>query len=219
MERMRLILQVPKLCRGLLLVTALCIPISASADMLDIIRCQKAFAKAGTYFATRAINAELKCLSQVALCELQCDVGFFGECTSSQPSSNPVYEECLRASDSFCEAQEVKVDNAEVRKQRRIYNACNRLSHEEICGGAMLPGLSFRVLDAGCQELYPGYECSLLSLLECVGGVREQRLTERISELLNPRGAAALQRRGRRSHGTPDSPQGEAADTTCPADL
>jgi hypothetical protein len=52
--------------------------------------------------------------------------------------------------------------------------------------------LSFATLNAGCQALIPGYQCSLQGVIDCVGGPLEQTLVEQTAELLDPRSQEAL---------------------------
>jgi hypothetical protein len=189
---------------ALLLFVALFLTASASvvdADIAELVRCQKKFARKGAQFANRTIQATLKCTTAVTECQVQCEQGVFGPpcetnpppcCDPEDPGSNPAYGTCMADADEECDKQAERIAAFELKKQDGIFAKCSVLTEEELCG-AQTPGLNFAALNAGCLALDPGYECSLLSLMNCVGGPLENALTDEISGLLSPRAGEAVQ--------------------------
>jgi hypothetical protein len=182
--------------RGFVIVLALCFPLSAEADISDLVRCQSRFAVAGARFANRSIKLTLKCANAISSCQIQCEQGAFGPpceeppvppcCDPDDPNSNAAYEACLDEADVLCQEKAEKIEAEELKKQQRITIACDDLTQEELCG-AQTTGLNFATLNAGCLALDPNYECTLPELLNCVGGPLERLLTDQISALLDPR--------------------------------
>jgi hypothetical protein len=182
--------------RGFLIVLALCVPLSAEADIRDLVRCQNRFAHAGARFANRSIKLTLKCANAISECQIQCEEGVFGPpceeppeppcCDPDDPNSNAAYGACLDEADILCQEQAAKIEAEEAKKQERIIGVCDELTQEELCG-AQTVGLNFAALNAGCLALDPNYECTLPALMECVGGPLERQLTDQISALLDPR--------------------------------
>lgn len=178
----------------------LAIPVVGGADFRDVARCQRRIAGAGANFARITITSLVKCEAEIVECQVQCEEGVFGPpchsnpppcCDPDDPESNPGFGECMADAEKYCDRQADRIDQAEVRKQDRITNACDDLTLEELCG-AETSGLHFAILDAGCEALIPGYQCSLESILECVGGPRERDLADEIGALLAPRAEESL---------------------------
>jgi hypothetical protein len=176
------------------------LPAAASADINDIVRCQKKIAGAGASFAKTTIRATLKCTTEIAECQILCDQGAFGPpcatnpppcCDPDDPESNAGFAACLDQAQVVCDAQTVKIANAEIKKQTRITNRCAALTEEELCGGET-PGLTFATLNAGCLALDPGYVCNLPNMVECVGGPLERAFLDQISAVLAPRSGDAV---------------------------
>ncbi|MFQ5513482.1 MAG: hypothetical protein ACE5FG_03525 [Myxococcota bacterium] len=181
---------------GALIALALALPISAGADIKDLVRCQKRFASAGARFANRSIKLALKCTNAISSCQIQCEQGVFGPpcsvppepgcCDVNDPNSNAAYSGCLDQAGVTCAEQTARIADEEVRKQQKIINACDDLTSEELCG-AQAVGLNFAALDAGCLALDPNYTCTLNNLIDCVGGTLERVLTDQVTSLLDPR--------------------------------
>ncbi len=93
--------------------------------------------------------------------------------------------------DAVCAKEDGKINSAELRKRVSIFDGCEELSDEQLCG-ADTPGLNFVTMNAGCEDLIPGYTCNLLNMLDCVGGPLEQDLAEKVGGLLAPRSGEAL---------------------------
>ena len=173
---------------------------SATAGIKEVAKCQKQFAVAGANFAKRVIRANLKCTTQISLCQIQCELGGFGPPCSSDPppccdpddvGSNAAFGQCMAKADETCTKQAAKIDNWEIVKQITIINACNRVTTEELCG-AESPGLNYKVLAAGCAEINPSFTCSLWNLIDCVGGPLERQLADEITALLDARAGDAI---------------------------
>ncbi len=173
----------------------------AEADIADLVRCQKKFARKGAQFANRTIKATLKCTTAVTECQIQCEQGVYGPpcdtnpppcCDPEDPQSNPAFETCMAEADEECDKQAERIVAFELKKQDGIFAKCSELTTEELCG-AETPGLNFAALNAGCLALNPSYECNLLELMDCVGGPLENALTDEISGLLSPRAGEAVQ--------------------------
>jgi hypothetical protein len=175
----------------------------APAEQLDVkplLGCQKRIAKQGAKFALRVVKGTLKCTNEIVECQLNCDLGVYGPscvenpppcCDSDDRESNAAFDECMTDADDRCAREQEKIDTAELRKRDAIFGGCETLTDEQLCG-AGTPGLNFETLNAGCEAIIPGYECSLLNMLDCVGGPLEQEQAEQISELLDPRAGEAL---------------------------
>ena len=178
-----------------------------TSDIQDLLRCQKQFAKHGARFASKTIKHTLKCTNEIVECQINCDNGVYGPpcstnpppcCDPDDPGSNSAYQACLDDADETCARETLKIQQAEDKKTTAVFAKCSELSTEELCG-ASTPGLNFLTLNAGCEELIPGYTCTLTNLLECVGGPLEQQLGEQIAELLDPRAGEALTAAGNSS--------------------
>jgi hypothetical protein len=183
------------------------------ADIDEIARCQRRFAKEGAKFAQRVIRATLDCSLAVSECQVQCDAGVFGPpCDSNPPpccdpddrTSNASFDACMAGADSKCAVSNDKIGIYEAQKVKNITNACFELTTEELCG-AQAEGLGFATLNAGCQALDPTYTCSLTNLINCVGGPLERQHLDQISMLLHPRASEAVAAAGLQSY-FPDLP-------------
>lgn len=182
------------------LVFALAISASAAADIKDVMRCQKKFARAGANFAGRTIKATLRCTNAISLCQIQCEQGVFGPacgvnpppcCDPDDPNSNETFGFCMMKAAATCDKMTAKIAAYEFNKQSTIFNACIDLTTEELCGAEM-PGLNYAILSAGCQALDPNFTCTLPNLINCVGGPMEHALANQISSLLDARAAEAI---------------------------
>jgi hypothetical protein len=174
-------------------------PAAGRADITDVARCQRAFAREGARFATRVINSTLKCTIAVADCQVQCEEGVFGPpcdsnpppcCDSDDPNSNAGFAECLEDAGRVCDSETAKQALYEQSKQDNITRKCEDLSQSELCG-AQTDGLNFGLLNAGCLALDPNYVCTLPNLINCVGGPLEHALLDQVSALLHPRATDA----------------------------
>jgi hypothetical protein len=209
----------------LLFVTALAFPQDAGAlAVQEVAKCQKKFASAGAQFASRLINFTLKCATPVAQCQIECEEGLFGPscdgnpppcCDVDDPMSTPGYGQCLDEAQVICDRMTDKIADAEVIKQIKVINACKGLTIDELCG-AETPGLGFAILNAGCQALDPMFTCSLLNLLECVGGPLQAQLGDQMSGLLAPRASEGLVTMGL-AHRFPGMPRGRRVKGTVAA--
>ena len=175
-----------------------------SADIKPLLRCQKKIARAGATYANRTIRYALRCTNEIAECQLNCENGVYGPpcgenpppcCDPDDPGSNAQYGDCLDNAQELCDKMDSKTVAAEQNKRDAITRVCSQLTTEQLCG-ASTPGLNFITLNAGCEELIPGYECSLESFLDCVGGPREKQLAEEISGLLDARASESLSTTG-----------------------
>ena len=183
------------------------------ADIDDIAKCQRRFAKEGAKFAQRVIRATLDCSLAISECQVQCDAGVFGPpcdsnpppcCDSDDRSSNASFDACMSGADSKCAVSNSKIDIYEQQKVKNITSACVDLTPEELCG-AQADGLGFATLNAGCLALDPSYTCSLTNLINCVGGPLERQHLDQISALLHPRASEAVVAAGVQSY-FPDLP-------------
>jgi hypothetical protein len=173
---------------------------AAELDIKPLLTCQKRIAKRGAQYAVRVVKGTLRCTNEVVECQLNCDLGVYGPsclenpppcCDSDDRESNVLFDDCMTEADDRCAREEEKIVTAELRKRDAIFAGCDELTDEQLCGTGT-PGLNFVTLNAGCEEIIPGYECSLLNMLDCVGGPLEQELAEQIGELLDPRAGEAL---------------------------
>lgn len=183
------------------------------ADIDDIARCQRRFAKEGAKFAQRVIRATLDCSLAVAECQIQCDAGVFGPpCDTNPPpccdpddrTSNVTFDACMLGADADCAASNSKITIYEAQKVKNITASCVVLTPDELCG-AQADGLGFATLNAGCQALDPTYTCTLANLINCVGGPLERQHLDQISMLLHPRASEAVAAAGLQSY-FPDLP-------------
>ncbi len=167
----------------------------STPDLAAEAACQKKIASQGARFATRVIRANLKCATETADCQIQCESGVFGPscdtspppcCDPQDPSSNQSFGDCMAAAQATCNQQTLDIATFEAQKQASITSTCARLTDEELCG-ASAEGLNFATLNAGCAALDPTYTCTLANLINCVGGPLEQQLLGQISATLNPR--------------------------------
>ncbi len=194
----------PALALAFLAISALCLaPGSARADaeLQKLLRCQKTIARAGARYAFTVVTRTLKCTNAVVACQVDCDNGVFGPscatnpppcCDSDDPSSNQQFQSCMDDANATCAQEQSRIDLAEARKRKKIENACETLSIDQLCGTADTPGLNFDTLVAGCEALIPGWTCGLQGILDCVGGPLQQALGEEIGGLLDPRASQAL---------------------------
>jgi hypothetical protein len=185
---------------GLVVALALCIPLTASAGVLDVTRCQKKFARYGARYAWQAVKSALRCTNEISECQIQCEQGVFGPpcssnpppcCDPEDPNSNEAFGQCMDEAQEVCDEQAIWIAGQEVRKQERIVHACEDLTTEELCSSEAT-GLNFATLNAGCLALDPGYVCNLQNLITCVGGPLEQVLSHQIAALLDPRAPEAI---------------------------
>jgi len=185
----------------------------AVADIDDIARCQRRFAKEGAKFAQRVIRATLDCTLAISECHVQCDAGVFGPpcdenpppcCDPDDRTSNVSFDACMLGADADCAKSNAKILIYESQKVKNITTACSVLTPDELCG-AQADGLGFATLNAGCQALNPGYTCSLTNLINCVGGPLERQHLDQISMLLHPRASQAIAAAGLHSY-FPDLP-------------
>jgi hypothetical protein len=176
---------------------AFCIPVSASADIVETTRCQKRFARHGARFAIQSVKSALKCANAISECQIECEQGVYGPpctynpppcCDPDDPNSNAAFGECMADAGELCDEQAVWIAGQDQKKQVRITSGCEGVTQEELCGGEA-PGLNFAMLNAGCEAIIQGYECSLENLLDCVGGPLQQMLGNQIAALLDPRAA------------------------------
>lgn len=172
----------------------------AGADIDDIARCQRRFAREGARFAQRAIKATLTCTLAISECQVLCEEGVFGPpCDSNPPpccdpndrTSNSSFEACMIGADHTCAVQNDKIAQFEAQKVKNITASCSLLTTDELCG-AQAEGLNFATLNAGCQAIDPNYTCSLTNLINCVGGPLERQHIDQISMLLHPRASEAV---------------------------
>jgi len=172
----------------------------AVADIDDIARCQRRFAKEGAKFAQKVIRATLDCSLAVSECQVQCDAGVFGPpcdsnpppcCDSDDRSSNVTFDACMGDADAKCATSDLKIGIYEANKVKNITSSCVVLTPDELCG-AQADGLGFATLNAGCQALDPNYTCTLSNLINCVGGPLERQHLDQISMLLHPRASEAV---------------------------
>jgi len=180
----------------------LMVPLTAAAqtDIKPLLKCQKQIAKAGARYANTVIKRTLRCTNEIVECQINCDNGVYGPvcgnnpppcCDSDDRFSNEAFGACMDDADARCLREEAKITDAEIAKRARITRSCEVLTEEELCG-AETPGLNFVALNAGCEVIIPGYTCNLTNLLDCVGGPLEQKLSEQIGGLLDPRSGEAL---------------------------
>jgi hypothetical protein len=185
------------------LLAVACAASQSSADPLDVNKlliCQRQLAIQGARFARTVIKNSLKCTNEIVECQINCDEGVYGPschtspppcCDSDDPESNAEFGECMTDAEANCVKLEEKTDAAEVRKGTNITGACDELSVDQLCGAAT-PGLNFAALNAGCEALIPGYECSLQGIIDCIGGPVQQSMSEQLAVLLDPRATEAL---------------------------
>lgn len=173
----------------------------ADADLRDLLACQKAIARAGARFAYTVVTRTLKCTNATVECQVKCENGVYGPvcgdnpppcCDPDVPGSNPSFQECMDDAEQTCEDENAKIEVAELRKRAKIEGSCQPLSAEQLCGTASTPGLNFAALKAGCEELIPGWTCSLTGIADCAGGPMQQLLGEEIGGILDPRSSEAL---------------------------
>jgi hypothetical protein len=183
------------------------------ADIDDIARCQRRFAKEGAKFAQKVIRATLDCSLAVSECQVQCDAGVFGPpcdsnpppcCDSDDRTSNVTFDACMLDADAKCATSNLKIGIYEANKVKNITSSCVVLTPDELCG-AQADGLGFATLNAGCQALDPNYTCTLSNLINCVGGPLERQHLDQISMLLHPRASEAVAAAGLQSF-FPDLP-------------
>jgi hypothetical protein len=183
------------------------------ADIDDIARCQRRFAKEGAKFAQKVIRATLDCSLAVSECQVQCDAGVFGPpcdsnpppcCDSDDRNSNVTFDACMIDADAKCATSNLKIGIYEANKVKNITSSCIVLTPDELCG-AQNNGLGFATLNAGCQALDPNYTCTLSNLINCVGGPLERQHLDQISMLLHPRASEAVAAAGLQSF-FPDLP-------------
>lgn len=174
---------------------------SANADLRSLLACQKAIARAGARFAYTVVTRTLKCTNATVECQVNCENGVYGPvcgpnpppcCDPDDPGSNPSFQECMDEAEELCDDESAKIDVGELRKRARIEGACQTLSTEQLCGTASTPGLNFAALKAGCEDLIPGWTCSLTGIADCVGGPMQQLLAEEIGGILDPRSSESL---------------------------
>jgi len=170
------------------------------ADIDDIARCQRRFAKEGAKFAQKVIRATLDCSLAVSECQVQCDAGVFGPpCDSNPPpccdpddtGSNATFAACMTSADAICQAETAKRAAYEAQKVDHMIRSCVALSQDELCG-AQAAGLNFATMNAGCLALNPAYTCTLNNLINCIGGPLERQLLDQISFTLHPRASDAV---------------------------
>jgi hypothetical protein len=188
---------------GLLCALVVTLPAGLRGEITDIkrvVKCQKRFASAGANFARKVIRYTLRCTTEIAECQIQCEEGVFGPpchsnpppcCDPEDPESNEAFGECMDRANGICDQQTAKIASAEASKQIKITNACSPLTQEELCG-AETPGLNFATLNAGCLALDPGYTCTLPNLIACVGGPLQRALLDQMSAVLGPRSSDAV---------------------------
>jgi len=178
--------------------------VAAQSEVTPLLRCQKTFAIAGARFANKTIKGTLKCTNEIVECQINCDEGTYGPscisnplpcCDSDDPESNEAFGACMDDAADRCVIEAAKIAAAEESKRSQITKRCSQLTTEELCG-SQTPGLNYVMLNAGCEALIPGYQCSLTALLDCVGGPREQALSEQIAGLLDPRSGDGLSAAG-----------------------
>jgi hypothetical protein len=174
---------------------------AAADDLRSLLSCQKAIARAGARFAYTVVTRTLKCTNAAVECQVHCENGVYGPvcgvnpppcCDPDDPGSNPSFQQCMDESEELCDEENGKIELAELRKRAKIEGSCQTLSTEQLCGTATTPGLNFATLKAGCEDLIPGWTCSLTGIVDCVGGPMQQLLAEEIGSLLDPRSSEAL---------------------------
>ena len=123
------------------------------ADIDDIARCQRRFAKEGAKFAQRVIRQTLECSLAVSECQVQCDAGVFGPpcdenpapcCDSDDRSSNVTFDACMSGADFDCAKANDKIALYETQKVKNITSSCAILTPDELCG-AQADGLGFAI--------------------------------------------------------------------------
>jgi hypothetical protein len=177
------------------------LPATAFADIVEVAKCQKTFAREGAKFAQRVIKGTLRCTNEIAECQIQCEEGVYGPpcdpnpapgcCDPDDPSSNGAFQTCMTIAQAVCDIETAKIDDYEAKKVDAITKGCIHVSPEELCG-AQTPGLNFATLNAGCQALNPGYTCDLTNLINCVGGPLMRQLLDQLSATLDPRAGEAV---------------------------
>jgi len=180
------------------LVLALAWPVRA--ELADVAKCQKGFAREGAKFALRVLRSNLRCTDGISECQIECELGQFGPscdnspppcCDSDDTGSNAEFANCMNSAQADCDVEASKRAIYEFSKQDHIKTACANVSQDELCG-AQSEGLNFATLNAGCIALDPGYTCTLDNLIDCVGGPLEQQLLEQITTVLHPRASDAV---------------------------
>jgi hypothetical protein len=191
----------------------LLLPATAGADIDDLVRCQRRIAREGAKFAQRVIRSTLKCTTEIAECQIQCEEGVFGPpcdtnpppcCDPEDPQSSTPFQACMNAAQQVCDEETAKIDAWETQKRVNMTNTCRLVTQDELCG-AVTEGLNFNTLNAGCLALDPNYVCTLENLVACVGGPLERRLVDQISATLHPRATGAVATLGLQSR-FPDIP-------------
>src|SRR6185295_3288906 len=133
-------------------------PAAVRADFLDVIRCQKAFAREGARFAKRVLDSTLRCTIGITECQVQCDLGVFGPscndspppcCDSDDTGSNAAFADCMASAQETGDTETQKQAGYESSKVSNIALRCADVSQDELCG-AQAEGLNFGVLNAGC---------------------------------------------------------------------
>lgn len=186
--------------RAVVIGLAVLLPGGAAADIEEVARCQKRFAREGAKFAKRVISSTLKCTTEVTDCQIQCEQGVFGPpcdtnpppcCDPDDTGSNAAFAACMAEAQATCDNETAKIAAYEINKVNNVRSACLDLTLEELCG-AQTEGLNFAALNAGCLALNPGYTCTLDNLIGCVGGPLERALLDQISAVLHPRSSDAV---------------------------
>src|SRR5690242_7625920 len=91
------------------LVLALAVP--ARAELADVAKCQKGFAREGAKFALKVLRSNLRCTDGISECQIECELGQFGpSCDNSPPpccdpddtGSNAEFANCMNSAQATC---------------------------------------------------------------------------------------------------------------------
>jgi hypothetical protein len=143
------------------LVLALALAVPVRAELADVAKCQKGFAREGAKFALRVLRSNLRCTDGISECQIECELGQFGAscdnspppcCDSDDTGSNAEFADCMSKAQSDCDVEASKRTAYELSKQDHIKSACANVSQDELCG-AQSEGLNFASLNAGCIAL------------------------------------------------------------------
>ena len=117
------------------LVLALAAP--AYAELADVAKCQKGFAREGAKFALRVLRSNLRCTDGISECQIECELGQFGpSCDNSPPpccdpddtGSNAAFADCMNSAQADCDVEASKRAIYEFSKQDHIKTACANVS-------------------------------------------------------------------------------------------
>jgi len=102
------------------LVLALAVP--ARAELADVAKCQKGFAREGAKFALRVLRSNLRCTDGISECQIECELGQFGaSCETSPPpccdpddtGSNAEFADCMDSAQADCDQIIVRANTRE----------------------------------------------------------------------------------------------------------